>query len=104
MAVHLVLVQAVGVRIPAPQQKKMKMENNNLKIFSGRSNPDLALGIANSLGQDLGSISIRTFSDGELWVKYEENVRGCDVFIIQSNIRSFAGGLGWGASRQKSLP
>ena len=60
------------------------MENNNLKIFSGRSNPDLALGIANSLGQDLGSISIRTFSDGELWVKYEENIRGCDVFIIQS--------------------
>ncbi|GIS53445.1 hypothetical protein Ct9H90mP29_04870 [bacterium] len=58
--------------------------NNKLKIFSGRSNPDLALGIAKSLGQDLGSISIRTFSDGELWVKYEENVRGCDVFIIQS--------------------
>ena len=58
--------------------------NNKLKIFSGRSNPDLALGIAKSLDQDLGSISIRTFSDGELWVKYEENVRGCDVFIIQS--------------------
>ena len=58
--------------------------NNKLKIFSGRSNPGLALGIAKSLHQDLGSISIRTFSDGELWVKYEENVRGCDVFIIQS--------------------
>ena len=58
--------------------------NNKLKIFSGRSNPALALGIAKSLDQDLGSISIRTFSDGELWVKYEENVRGCDVFIIQS--------------------
>jgi len=58
--------------------------NNKLKIFSGRSNPDLAIGIAKSLDQDLGSISIRTFSDGELWVKYEENVRGCDVFIIQS--------------------
>jgi len=60
------------------------MKNNNLKIFSGRSNIDLATDIAKSLKQDLGSISIRTFSDGELWVKYEENIRGCDVFIIQS--------------------
>ena len=60
------------------------MKNNNLKIFSGRSNIDLATDIAKSLKQDLGFISIRTFSDGELWVKYEENIRGCDVFIIQS--------------------
>ena len=60
------------------------MKNNNLKIFSGRSNIDLATDIAKSLKQDLGSISIRTFSDGELWVKYGENIRGCDVFIIQS--------------------
>ena len=60
------------------------MKNNNLKIFSGRSNLELASDIAKSLKQDLGSISIRTFSDGELWVKYEENIRGCDVFIIQS--------------------
>ena len=60
------------------------MKNNNLKIFSGRSNIDLATDIAKSLKQDLGSVSIRTFSDGELWVKYEENIRGCDVFIIQS--------------------
>ena len=60
------------------------MKNNNLKIFSGRSNLELARDIAKSLKQDLGSISIRTFSDGELWVKFEENIRGCDVFIIQS--------------------
>ncbi len=60
------------------------MKNNNLKIFSGRSNLELARDIAKSLKQDLGSISIRTFSDGELWVKYEENIRGCGVFIIQS--------------------
>ena len=60
------------------------MKNNNLKIFSGRSNVDLATDIAKSLKQDLGAISIRTFSDGELWVKYGENIRGCDVFIIQS--------------------
>ena len=53
-------------------------------MFSGRSNPLLAGKIADILDQELGKISIRTFSDGEIWVKYEENIRGCDVFIIQS--------------------
>ena len=60
------------------------MKNNKLKIFSGRSNPSLAEKIADVLEQELGKVSIRTFSDGEIWVKYEENIRGCDVFIIQS--------------------
>ena len=60
------------------------MTQNNLKIFSGRSNPLLAKQIAQFLDRDLGAISIRTFSDGELWVKYEENIRGYDVFIVQS--------------------
>ena len=60
------------------------MQRNKLKIFSGRSNPRLADNIAKSLDRRLGEISIRTFSDGEIWVKYEENIRGCDVFIIQS--------------------
>ena len=54
------------------------------KIFSGRSNPELAKKIAISADCQLGDISIKTFSDGEIWVKYEENVRGHDVFIVQS--------------------
>jgi len=60
------------------------LKNKTLKIFSGRSNPKLARDIADTLNQKLGKISIRTFADGEIWVKYEENIRGCDVFIIQS--------------------
>jgi ribose-phosphate pyrophosphokinase len=60
------------------------MEKSKLKIFSGRSNPVLADKVALALGRQLGKVSIRTFSDGELWVKYEENIRGHDVFIIQS--------------------
>ena len=60
------------------------MTQNDLKIFSGRSNPLLAKQIARFLDRDLGAISIQTFSDGELWIKYEENIRGHDVFIIQS--------------------
>ncbi len=57
---------------------------NKLKIFSGRSNIELSQKIAETLGCNLGEISIRTFSDGELWVKFEENIRGHDVFLIQS--------------------
>ena len=60
------------------------MKNSKLKIFSGRSNLVLADKVAEALGRKLGKISIRTFSDGELWVKFEENIRGHDVFIIQS--------------------
>jgi len=55
-----------------------------MKIFSGRSNPALSERIASSLDRELGAISIKTFSDGELWIKFEENIRGHDVFLIQS--------------------
>lgn len=56
----------------------------DLKIFSGRSNRHLAESIARHIGMKLGDLEIRNFSDGEIWVKYTENIRGCDVFIIQS--------------------
>ncbi len=55
-----------------------------MKIFSGRSNPKLAEGIADYLGIELGKINIRNFSDGEIRIAYEENIRNEDVFIIQS--------------------
>ena len=54
------------------------------KIFAGSSNPLLATKIANDSGTSLGKLSIKRFTDGEIWVKYEENLRGNDVFIIQS--------------------
>ena len=54
------------------------------KIFAGSSNPLLATKIADECGTFLGELSIKRFTDGEIWVKYEENLRGNDVFIIQS--------------------
>jgi len=54
------------------------------KIATGRSNPHLAEKVAKSLGLELAETSVKNFSDGEIWVKYEENVRGVDLFIIQS--------------------
>jgi ribose-phosphate pyrophosphokinase len=55
-----------------------------MKIFSGRSNLALAEGIANYLGMSLGDVDIKVFSDGEISVAFEENIRNEDVFIIQS--------------------
>jgi ribose-phosphate pyrophosphokinase len=55
-----------------------------LKIFAGRSNRALAENIAANLEISVGNCVLKTFSDGEIWVKFSENVRGTDVFIIQS--------------------
>lgn len=55
-----------------------------MKIFSGTSNPSLARAICASIDLDLGKSTISAFPDGETFVKIEENVRGEDVFIIQS--------------------
>lgn len=58
--------------------------NSQLKVFSGSSNPGLASKIAADLGVALGSVAIRRFSDQEIWVKFNENIRGSDVFIVQA--------------------
>jgi ribose-phosphate pyrophosphokinase len=55
----------------------------DLKIFSGRANPQLARRICDYLGLPCGAISIGNFPDGEISCKIEEDVRGRDVFLIQ---------------------
>ena len=55
-----------------------------MKVFSGRSNINLAQGICDSLGIPLGQVTIKDFSDGEMYVAFNENIRNEDVFIIQS--------------------
>ncbi len=57
---------------------------DGIKIFSGRSNLPLAEKIASEIGEPLGEREIVNFSDGEIWAKYSDNIRGSDVFIIQS--------------------
>src|SRR5262249_48760221 len=59
------------------------MNNNKLKVFSGRANIRLAENIANVLGDTLGKITLSNFPDGEISVRIEEDVRGRDVFIVQ---------------------
>jgi ribose-phosphate pyrophosphokinase len=59
-------------------------ESTNLKVFTGNANPELAQEICNVLQIPLGEALVGRFSDGEIQIKIEENVRGCDVFVVQS--------------------
>jgi len=58
--------------------------NNSFKIFCGNSNPVLAQEICDYLDVPLGDATVNSFPDGESFVRIEENIRGMDVFIIQS--------------------
>ncbi len=58
--------------------------HGKLKLFTGNSNPALAQRIADVLGVELGNVTCKKFADGEVSVTFEETVRGCDVFLIQS--------------------
>lgn len=61
--------------------------NKNIILFSGRANPVLSQEIAAQLKVDLGQVSIEDFPDGEIGVQIKENVRGRDVFVVQSLAR-----------------
>jgi ribose-phosphate pyrophosphokinase len=59
----------------------------SLMVFAGRGTPELSARVAEKLGIELGQVDIKTFADGEIYVKYMESIRGADVFIINSTCR-----------------
>jgi len=61
--------------------------NDNLKIFSGSSNPALAIEVCKYLGLPIGGSKISTFPDGEKLIRIEDDVRGRDCFVVQSTCR-----------------
>ena len=63
----------------------LKTTEKNLMVFSGRANPELAEEVASMLGTDLVPTSAYDFANGEIYVRYEESVRGSDAFVIQSH-------------------
>jgi ribose-phosphate pyrophosphokinase len=63
---------------------RSRMNETPFKIFSGNSNPVLAQEICQGIGMQLGQATVTAFPDGETFVKINENIRGGDVFIIQS--------------------
>ena len=56
---------------------------SDLKVFGGRANPDLTNQICDYLGLAIGKLVLSNFPDGEISLKIDENIRGCDVFIVQ---------------------
>ena len=58
--------------------------SKNLMLFTGNANPELAANVAGQLGEKIGQAEVKKFSDGEVSVEIQENVRGKDVFVIQS--------------------
>ncbi|CAN5686730.1 ribose-phosphate diphosphokinase [soil metagenome] len=57
----------------------------NLMVFSGRAHPELASEVAEQLGSGLVPQSAYDFANGEIYVRFEESVRGCDAFVLQSH-------------------
>jgi len=69
---------------PASQTWVERAPQKRLMLFSGRSNTALGERIGEQLGLQLGQAQLKTFSNGEVYCRYEESVRGSDVFIVQS--------------------
>jgi len=67
----------------AAAEANIYMSDSKLMLFSGNANPKLSQDIANYLKQPLGQAVISQFSDGEIQIEIQENVRGKDVFVIQ---------------------
>jgi ribose-phosphate pyrophosphokinase len=61
-----------------------KPGGKRLMVFAGRSHPDLAQSITEHLGVELGAVQLETFKNGETYCRYEESIRGSDVFIVQT--------------------
>lgn len=62
-----------------------KTTEKNLMVFSGRAHPVLAEEVATLLGTELVPTSAYEFANSEIYVRYEESVRGCDAFVLQSH-------------------
>jgi len=63
----------------------LRTTQKNLLVFSGRAHPELAQQVAEALGTGLVPTSAYDFANGEIYVRYEESVRGSDAFVIQSH-------------------
>jgi ribose-phosphate pyrophosphokinase len=67
--------------------------DKRLMLVAGRANPELAARIADKLGVQLGEMTLKTFSDGEVYCRFGESVRGADVFIVQPTCGNVRTGL-----------
>src|ERR1022692_447809 len=66
-----------------PDRKQRARVDEKFKIFSGTANEPLADEVCQFLGMQRGQAQVIRFADGEAYVQIQENVRGCDVFVMQ---------------------
>ncbi len=78
------LDEAAAVSAPQPGHWIERGPQKRLMVFSGRSHPELAQRIAEQLGVELGEVTTETFANGETYCRYDESIRGADVFIVQT--------------------
>jgi ribose-phosphate pyrophosphokinase len=71
----------------------VRANDKRLMVVSGRAREELGGRIADRLGVDLSPVTLKTFSNGEVYCRYEESVRGADVFIVQSTCGNEAAGI-----------
>ena len=69
---------------PQPGHWIERGPSKRLMVFAGRSHPDLAQRIADKLGVELGGIELSTFANDETYCRYDESIRGADVFLVQT--------------------
>src|SRR3954451_522792 len=69
---------------PAPGHWIERGPQKRLMVFSGRSHPSLAQRITEQLGVELGAIELHTFGNGETYCRYDESIRGADLFLVQT--------------------
>ncbi len=70
-----------------PERKPRARVDEKFKIFSGTANAPLADEVCNFLGMPRGQAMVKRFADGEVYIQIQENVRGCDVFVMQPTCR-----------------
>ena len=80
--------------MPQPTPGDLRVEySKRLMLVSGRANPGLASRIASKLGVELAPMTLKTFANGEVYCRFEESVRGADVFIVQPTCSNSDSGL-----------
>jgi ribose-phosphate pyrophosphokinase len=83
MAPHVESARDRTIGMAATHAVLKTMRYERLKIFTGNANSALAADICACLGSPVGQARVRNFSDGEIHLQIQENVRGADVFVIQ---------------------
>jgi ribose-phosphate pyrophosphokinase len=90
------LTRLPGLEVPPSPETRTEVRaghfiergpRKRLMVFSGRSHPVLAQRIAEALGVELGEIELKTFANGETYCRYQESIRGADVFLVQTGCR-----------------